>query len=68
MDLIYQLTRGGPGTTTEVIGITLFRKAFEGFSLGWSAALAVVTLLIAIAFTSIYLYILNLRTQREVGE
>ncbi len=63
MDLIYQLTRGGPGNTTEVIGITLFRKAFEGFTMGWSSSLAVVTLLIAIAFTSIYLYILNLRME-----
>ena len=66
MDLIYQLTRGGPGNTTEVVGITLFRKAFEGFTMGWSSALAVVTLLIAIAFTSIFLYILNLR--RREGE
>ncbi len=63
MDLIYQLTRGGPGNTTEVIGVTLFRKAFEGFTMGWSSSLAVITLLIAIAFTSIYLYILNLRTE-----
>ncbi|UCF91632.1 MAG: sugar ABC transporter permease [Desulfobacterales bacterium] len=61
MDLIYQLTRGGPGNTTEVVGITLFRKAFEGFTMGWSSALAVITLLVAIAFTSIFLYILNLR-------
>ncbi len=63
MDLIYQLTRGGPGNTTEVIGITLFRKAFEGFTMGWSSSLAVITLLTAIAFTSIYLYILNLRME-----
>ncbi|MBD3306626.1 sugar ABC transporter permease [candidate division KSB3 bacterium] len=67
MDLVYQLTRGGPGNTTEAIGLTLFRKAFEGFTMGWSAALAVITLLIAIAFTSIYLYILNLRAQRGEG-
>ena len=66
MDLIYQLTRGGPGNVTEVVGITLFRKAFEGFTMGWSSALAVITLLIAIAFTSIFLYILNLR--RRVAE
>ena len=66
MDLIYQLTRGGPGNTTEVVGITLFRKAFEGFTMGWSSALAVIALLIAIAFTSIYLYILHLsRAERE---
>jgi len=68
MDLIYQLTRGGPGNTTEVVGITLFRKAFEGFTMGWSAALAVIALLIAIAFTSIYLYILSLsRAEKEAA-
>ncbi|HET9595061.1 MAG TPA: sugar ABC transporter permease [Anaeromyxobacteraceae bacterium] len=65
MDLILQLTRGGPGNTTEVVGLMLFRKAFEGFTMGWSAALAVIALLIAIAFTSIYLFILNL--SREEG-
>lgn len=67
MDLIYQLTRGGPGNTTEVVGITLFRKAFEGFTMGWSSALAVITLLIAIAFTSIFLYILKIRRRGAVG-
>lgn len=59
MDLIYVLTRGGPGNETELIAITLWRKAFEGFNMGWSSALAVVLLLTAIAFTSIYLFILN---------
>jgi multiple sugar transport system permease protein len=68
MDLILQLTRGGPGSTTEVVGLMLFRKAFEGFTMGWSAALAVIALLIAIAFTSIYLFILNLsREERRLA-
>ena len=68
MDLILQLTRGGPGNTTEVVGLMLFRKAFEGFTMGWSAALAVIALLIAIAFTSIYLFILNMsREERRAG-
>ena len=65
MDLVLQLTRGGPGNTTEVVGLMLFRKAFEGFTMGWSAALAVIALLIAIAFTSIYLFILNLSRQEK---
>jgi multiple sugar transport system permease protein len=60
MDLIYLMTKGGPGNTTETIAITLWRKAFEGFTMGWSSALAVILLLTAIAFTSVYLYILNL--------
>jgi len=65
MELIYQLTRGGPGSTTEVVGLMLFRRAFEGFDMGWSSALAVVTLLIAIAFTSVYLFILNLSREEK---
>jgi len=65
MDLILQLTRGGPGNTTEVVGLMLFRKAFEGFTMGWSSALAVIALLIAIAFTSIYLFILNLSREEK---
>ena len=63
MDLIYLMTKGGPGNTTETIAIALWRKAFEGFTMGWSSALAVILLLTAIAFTSIYLYILNLSKQ-----
>jgi multiple sugar transport system permease protein len=61
MDLIWLMTHGGPGVTTEVVSITLFRKAFEAFNIGWASALALIALLIAIAFTSIYLYVLNLR-------
>ena len=67
MDLIWLMTRGGPGSVTQVISITLFRRAFEGFDLGWSSALALITLLIAIAFTSIYLYVLNLRKARRAS-
>ena len=65
LDLIYLMTKGGPGNTTETIAITLWRKAFEGFTMGWSSALAVILLLAAIAFTSIYLYILNLTKRGE---
>jgi multiple sugar transport system permease protein len=65
MDLIFSLTRGGPGNTTELIAIALYRKAFEAFNLGWASALAVILLLTAIAFTSVYLFILNRRKAEE---
>jgi multiple sugar transport system permease protein len=65
LDLIYLMTKGGPGNTTETIAITLWRKAFEGFTMGWSSALAVILLLTAIALTSIYLYVLNVSKQGE---
>lgn len=65
MDLIYLMTNGGPGDRTELIAVALYRLAFKSFNLGYSSALAVLLLLIAIALTSIYLFVLNLRTRRE---
>lgn len=65
MDLVYAMTKGGPGNTTEMIAVSLWRKAFEGFTMGWSSALAVILLLTAIAFTSVYLYVLYLSTRRR---
>lgn len=59
-DLVFLMTTGGPGTITELIGLSLYRFAFNSLDLGFSSALALILLLIAIAFTSIYLYILNL--------
>ena len=65
LDLVYLMTTGGPGNTTDLIALLLRRQAFEAFDLGWSSALAIILLLTAIAFTSIYLYILNLNRRRQ---
>ena len=67
MDLIFVMTRGGPGNATEFIALSLYRKAFDAFAMGWSSALAILLLLTAIAFTSIYLYVLNLRLKQQEG-
>jgi multiple sugar transport system permease protein len=64
MDLIFDMTFGGPGTATQLIAITLFRHAFEAFNMGSSSALAVILLLISIAFTATFLYVLYLRERR----
>jgi multiple sugar transport system permease protein len=65
LDLIYLMTRGGPGNTTDLIALLLRRQAFEALEFGWASALALILLLTAIAFTSIYLYILNLNSRRQ---
>jgi multiple sugar transport system permease protein len=67
MDLVFVMTRGGPGNITEFIGLSLYRKAFDGLNMGYSSALAILLLLIAISFTSIYLYVLNLRLKQQEG-
>lgn len=68
MDLVFNMTGGGPGTTTELVALTLWRRAFEAFNLGWSSALAFILLLMAIAFTSIFLFVLNLRRRQQDRE
>jgi multiple sugar transport system permease protein len=64
-DLVFLMTNGGPGNITELIALKLYRYAFASLNIGFSSALAVILLLIAIAFTSIYLWVLNLRRYRE---
>jgi multiple sugar transport system permease protein len=59
--LVYTMTRGGPGNETELIALTLYRQGFNAFTMGKASALAIIALLIAISFTSIYLYVLQKR-------
>ncbi len=61
MDLIYNMTSGGPGNSTQLVPITLYRRAFEAFNMGWSSALAVILLLISIAFTATFIFVLHVR-------
>jgi len=64
-DLVFLMTNGGPGNITDLIGLRLYRFAFASLNIGFSSALAVVLLIIAIAFTSIYLWVLNARRTSE---
>lgn len=66
-DLVFIMTNGGPGTVTELIGLTLYRFAFASLDLGFSSALAIILLIIAIAFTSVFLYILNLSQEQRTA-
>ena len=63
-DLPYLMTNGGPGNKTEFVGLSLYRTGFEAFQMGKASSLAIITLLVAIAFASIYLYVLNYREMK----
>jgi len=41
---VYLLTGGGPGTATEVISFTIYRRFFTEDRMGYGAAISVVTL------------------------
>ena len=54
-DLIYIMTRGGPGQATDLVSYFIYRQAFVGLNIGQAAALSVILLLIVLALT-IWLY------------
>jgi multiple sugar transport system permease protein len=51
-DLIYIMTRGGPGQATDLVSYFIYRQAFVGLNIGAAAALSVILLLIVLALTA----------------
>ena len=54
-DLIWIMTKGGPGNATEVLPTFAYRLAFVHFDFGRSAAVAVLVLMILLAAALAYL-------------
>jgi alpha-glucoside transport system permease protein len=47
-DLIYVMTRGGPGTSSRVIGFSMYQEAFPQGQFGYGAAIAIVMVILLI--------------------
>src|SRR3984893_13689058 len=58
-DLVNLLTSGGPGSTTELVSITLKRAAFEKWQTGYASALAVILFVTIFGAANIYVKALN---------
>ena len=54
-DLVKVMTDGGPGYNSDVLATFMYRVAFTEDRMGYSAAIAVIMLLVTLAFTIIYL-------------
>jgi multiple sugar transport system permease protein len=59
--LIYALTGGGPGTSTETLPIYMYEQAFSNYQLGYGTAISLVLLLIGIIASFAYLKILRVK-------
>ncbi len=66
-DIIYIITEGGPGSSTESIAVNIYRMAFQNFRTSRSGALAYIILFIVIVLTNLYLYAVNRRASEEVS-
>lgn len=62
-DAVLLLTQGGPGAATELLGIRIYRTGFNSLNMGGASTLGVVALIIAIGFTSLFLYVLSRRRE-----
>lgn len=48
-DIVYVQTRGGPGFSTTVTGINIYRNALESYNIGYASALTwIITVIVAI--------------------
>jgi multiple sugar transport system permease protein len=55
-DIVYIITAGGPGSSTETIAVYVYRLAFQYFRTSQASALAYIVLFVVIVLTSLYLY------------
>jgi multiple sugar transport system permease protein len=60
-DVVYILTEGGPGSSTETVSVYVFRLAFQFFRTSLASALGYIMLFSVIVLTSLYLYAIQSR-------
>jgi multiple sugar transport system permease protein len=53
-DLIYVLTRGGPGDSTDLLAYFIYRTAFRGLDLALASALAYIMLALTLVLVVVY--------------
>ena len=63
-DIIYVVTRGGPGGSTYVLGYNIWKTAFFQNQLGLSAAMSVIMIVIATIFALILVKIMKGQMER----
>lgn len=64
-DEVYLLTGGGPGTATEVVSFTIYRRFFTEDRMGYGAAISVVTLFVLTLFIVVALGMARRREYRR---
>ena len=64
-DIIYIVTRGGPGGSTYVLGYNIWKTAFYQNQLGLAAAMSVIMIIIATVLALILIKIMKRMLERE---
>ncbi len=64
-DLVFVLTRGGPGRETQVVSMLIYERAFEYHEVGYGAAMALVMTVLIVSVSAITFYVQSRREERE---
>jgi multiple sugar transport system permease protein len=60
-DIVYLLTEGGPGSSTETVSVYVYRLAFQFFRTSQASALGYIMVFAVVVLTSLYLYAIQTR-------
>lgn len=58
-DLVYVMTGGGPGTSTELMATYMYKNSFETFNMGYGSAIAAGMFILITLFAAIVMRLLN---------
>lgn len=64
-DLVFVLTRGGPGRETQVVSMLIYEQAFEYHQVGYGAAMALVMTVLIVSVSAITFYVQSRREEVE---
>jgi multiple sugar transport system permease protein len=65
-DTVFVLTKGGPGTATNTIGLYAYRTGFSFFDMGYAMALSVFILVTIAIISAIYIRLLRRRDRVRI--
>ncbi len=57
-DMVFVMTRGGPGSATDLVSVYIQRVGFRVFDLGTASAQAILLLIITILLSRLYIRVL----------
>ena len=63
--VIYVMTYGGPGVSSSIIITYIWKKAFESNDFGSAAVLSIISLIILMVFSIIYVKTINISQEGE---
>ena len=60
-DLVFLLTGGGPGSSSETVAYYTYLNGFKFFSMGYTAAMSFVQLIVIIVVSQVFLRLQKIR-------